>query len=74
MTLTSPGGAQVVLHDETGGDAENLIRTYSSENFPPLRALNGAVGHGDRTLRVADLVGQDVGTLVRWSLELMYAR
>ncbi len=73
VVLTSPGGREVVLHNETGEGEDNLIRSYSSEGFTRLRDLSGEAGQGEWKLHVADLVGQDTGTLVRWSMELTYA-
>ena len=73
VALTSPNGSEVVLHDKSGGGEDNLVRSYTSEDFAPLRALTGEPDNGQWRLQVADLVGQDTGTLVRWSLELTYA-
>ena len=71
--MTSPAGTDVVLHNESGGSTQNLIASYSSEDLTSLDNLNGESGGGEWKLSVADLVGQDTGTLVRWSVELTYS-
>ncbi len=72
VALTSPTGTEVVLHGRTEGRTLNLIRTYESEEFTDLQTLHGEGGAGTWKLDVADLEGQDTGTLVRWSVELTY--
>ena len=62
VTLTSPLGQTVTLHDRTGGSADNLVASYSLEQFDLTEAF------GDWTLNVSDNVGADVGTLNNWSM------
>ncbi len=69
-SLTTPGGSTVVLHNRTGASADNLVKSYTSEDTPALAALVGEQAQGDWTLKVADLAGLDLGTLRRWSLEI----
>ena len=72
LELISPAGRSVVLHAQLGGSQDNLIVTYDSAT--PLSPLSGIVGQslqGNWTLRVADLAPVDVGTLDKWSLELV---
>jgi subtilisin-like proprotein convertase family protein len=59
-----------VLHDRAGEDADDLVRTYASEDVPGLAALVGKEARGDWTLRVADLAADDTGTLKKWRLDL----
>jgi M6 family metalloprotease-like protein len=71
VELFSPSGRRALLHAQTGGDADNLSLTLDSS--APASALLPLVGQpvqGNWILRVADLVGQDVGKLKKWSLEL----
>lgn len=75
VTLTSPGGESVVLHNRTGSSADNIYGWYPTELAPAgnLNALIGGVANGDWTLNVSDNAGADTGTLNEWCLNLMYA-
>lgn len=70
VSLTTPGGKTVVLHDRNGGSQKNLVAAYRSEDALALADLLGDPAQGNWTLRVADVAGQDVGRLRGWSLEL----
>jgi extracellular elastinolytic metalloproteinase len=70
VELVAPSGHQVLLHDQSGGSEDNLIRSYDSVSSPALAALIGEPTQGNWTLRVHDLAAQDVGKLNRWSLDL----
>jgi extracellular elastinolytic metalloproteinase len=70
VSLARPGGTPVVLHDRTGGSADNLVRSYASEDTPALIAFTGEPAQGDWILKVADLAGKDVGTLLTWRLAI----
>ena len=69
VSLTTPSGKTVVLHDRKGGSQKNLVVSYRSEDILALADLLGDQAQGNWTLRVADVAGQDVGRLRRWSLE-----
>jgi subtilisin-like proprotein convertase family protein len=71
VELFSPSGRRAILHAQTGGGADNLTLALDS-NTPssPLLPLVGQPVQGNWVLRVTDLVGQDVGRLKKWSLEL----
>jgi len=56
------------LHNYTGGAADNLVRTYSVQDTPALRPLQGRSIRGTWQLRVKDNVGFDVGRLEDWRL------
>jgi subtilisin-like proprotein convertase family protein len=71
VTLTSPGGTSVTLHDHAGDDADNLITTYTTTTTPKLADLRGSPLQGPWTLRVADDVRLDVGKLNRWAVRIM---
>lgn len=62
VSLTSPQGTTVTLHERSGGNQDDLVQSYSVENF------NTEVATGDWTLTVTDTVGADTGTLNSWSL------
>lgn len=70
VTLRSPAGTAVRLHDRLGGNRDNLRATYDSADLTTLQALGGEPCQGDWRLWVQDLAARDVGKLNRWSLEL----
>jgi extracellular elastinolytic metalloproteinase len=70
VELVAPSGQQVLLHDQSGGSADNLIRTFDSVSSPALATLIGQQTQGDWILRVRDLAAQDIGKLNKWSLDL----
>ena len=57
----APDGSIYVLHNRTGGSADNIIQTFSVNLST--EALNGTWN-----LRVNDNAGGDIGTLNRWSI------
>jgi M6 family metalloprotease-like protein len=71
VEIFAPNGRRAIVHAQTGGGADNLTLNLDS-NSPssPLLPLVGQPVQGDWVLRVTDLVGQDVGKLKKWSLEL----
>jgi len=71
VTLTSPGGTPVRLHNRAGGSADNLVETWRSQDLPDLRDLRGQDTGGSWQLRVADLVSRDIGKLNRWKIEVV---
>jgi M6 family metalloprotease-like protein len=74
IELVSPAGRGVVLHSQLGGNQDNLVVTYdSAAPLSPLSALSGQPMQGNWTLRVADLARIDLGTLNKWSLEIVPA-
>ncbi len=68
--LVSPGGADVLLHGQTGSTADNLFETYTSLDHAGLAALAGERAQGEWTLTVGDYAVGDIGTLEAWSLEI----
>jgi len=70
VTLVSPQGTSVPLHQRTGGDADNIIKAYTSANTPQLQTLRGQPIQGPWRLRIADLEAADVGKLNNWSLKI----
>jgi subtilisin-like proprotein convertase family protein len=70
VTLVSPSGTNVVLHQRAGGSADNLIKTFSAANTPGLQTLRGQQIQGTWKLKVADLDAIDVGKLNRWALKI----
>lgn len=70
VSLVSPSGANVVLHQRTGGSADNLIATYTAATTSALQTLRGQALQGAWKLKVADLEAVDVGKLNRWGLKI----
>ena len=70
VRLTAPDGTEVVLHNRSGGNSDNIIRTYSPENTFALQALRGKAIDGDWTLHVRDHENADIGKLNRWALKV----
>jgi subtilisin-like proprotein convertase family protein len=72
VTLVSPAGTSVALHQRSGGSSDNLIKTYTPATAPGLQALNGQAIQGAWKLQVADLESQDIGKLNRWALKIVH--
>ena len=70
VTLTSPSGTEVVLHNRTGGTTDDLMESYDPANTPVLNAFAGEPAAGEWTLHVQDLAAIDRGRLKAWSLDL----
>jgi subtilisin-like proprotein convertase family protein len=68
VSVRSPSGTEAVLHDGTGGSADNVVRTFTSANAPPLAALAGQPAGGTWQLNVVDRAAQDVGKLNAWKV------
>lgn len=73
VSLTGPGGQTAVLHDRSGGEANDLVRSYTTGDTPALAAFTGREAQGNWTLRVSDHERVDVGQLRRWKLTLELA-
>lgn len=61
VTLFSPEGGQVVLHDNTGGSSNNIQNNYQVD-------FTGFESQGNWQLKAVDSARRDVGTINRWSL------
>ncbi len=68
VSLRSPAGTEVVLHDRAGGSADNIAATYTPATISELAALSGEPAAGEWRLHVSDRAGRDLGTLNRWRL------
>jgi subtilisin-like proprotein convertase family protein/subtilisin family serine protease len=71
VTLVSPGGTSVPLHQRTGQSADNIIQTYTPATTPPLQTLRNQPLQGAWRLKVADVAAADVGKLNRWALKIV---
>ena len=70
VSLIAPNGTRIALHERDGGDADNLIKTYSAVTTSGLASLRGQPVQGAWRLRVADLEARDIGKLNRWALKI----
>ena len=70
VTLASPSGTQVVLHNRTGGSANDLQTEFNHLSVPGLRALVGQPVNGTWRLHVQDMAPEDRGRLKSWSLDI----
>jgi subtilisin-like proprotein convertase family protein len=68
VDLITPDGTGVVLHNDTGGSANDLVRTYSVQDIPALRPLLNRSIRGTWQLRVRDTFRLDVGRLNGWRI------
>ncbi len=72
VRLTRPGGTSVLLHNLTGGAADDLATVYPDLTAPAqsLNAFVGKAAGGTWELRVRDLAATGTGTLNSWELDL----
>lgn len=71
IELIAPRAGSFLLHDQTGGSKDNLIRTYSITNMVALAALEQKAVKGNWKLRVVDNADRDVGKLNVWRLRFL---
>jgi subtilisin-like proprotein convertase family protein len=74
VSLTSPTGTEVVLHNRSGGSTDNIVGTYPT-TLQPAEDLGLFIGEemiGDWMLTVSDLAGGDQGTLNQWCVTIIY--
>lgn len=72
MTLTSPSGTDVLLHDGGRGDLFKLIMTRTLDSTPGLSAFLGSPSAGDWTLSIWDYALGAGITILDWYLHLTY--
>lgn len=65
ISLISPEGTSVVIHNEEGGSRNKIKRTYSGDLFAE---IHGEEIHGDWTLEISDTSPRDAGWLNLWGL------
>lgn len=70
LTLISPSGTPVILHNRSGGGADNIHKVYDTSLVPQLQNLVGEQAEGTWTLHVQDLASIDTGELQGWALEI----
>lgn len=70
VTLTSPGGSGIVLHDRSGGREGQHHQDLYARYHTGACLVARAAGAGTWRLRVTDLEGKDTGKLNRWALQI----
>lgn len=70
VELRAPDHTSIILHNHTGGSADNIIKSYSLLNTGALQALRNIPVEGDWVLKVSDQAGADQGKLNRWALKI----
>lgn len=72
LTLTSPVGTVVTLHNRTGGATDNILGWYDTDRQPAgsLDTFHGEDPEGDWLLTVSDHGAGDTGRLNLWRLEI----
>ncbi len=63
VTLVAPDGSTYVLHNRTGGSADNINQTYTVN-------LSSEPKNGTWTLRVQDAASADTGLINSWTINL----
>lgn len=71
VTLISPAGESIVLHDRNPVSGKNIVTTYNLGSIPGLRACIGDQIQGDWILNVSDLAKDDTGSLSQWGLKFL---
>ncbi|ASJ96370.1 S8 family serine peptidase [Shewanella marisflavi] len=61
VELHSPSGQVAVLHDNSGGSADNIIKSYTVD-------MSGVESAGTWTLKAVDSARRDTGTIDAWEL------
>ena len=69
VALCAPSGKEVVVHDHTGGNKNNIKATYDMDVLGTLVGENTA---GAWTLKFRDASGQQRGTLNNWKLGIKF--
>lgn len=71
VALIGPDNTTVLLHNRTGGSADNIQTVYADLTAPnqSLTAFNGKAINGAWKLRVRDLASADTGTLTSWEID-----
>jgi subtilisin-like proprotein convertase family protein len=73
ISLLSSAGTEVILRERTGGPTDNVVETYTAATTAALENLTGEAVQGTWSLRIADLVGLDVGKLNTWRVVINLA-
>ena len=70
VSLRSPAGTEVTVHNRSGRHQDNIKMTYTVSNTPALSNFASEPMNGNWTLHVSDHAGADLGKLNAWSIVL----
>jgi subtilisin-like proprotein convertase family protein/Zn-dependent metalloprotease len=72
LSHASTDTVQVVLHDRTGGQLDNIVTNYDRQSPPkePLAVFNGRSVQGTWALQAIDSQSGNTGTIRSWRLEV----
>jgi M6 family metalloprotease-like protein len=70
LTLVSPNGTEVVIHNRQGGSSDDIRREFDSASVPELADLVGESVAGDWRLKLSDRAFRDIGKLNSWGLTI----
>jgi len=70
ISLISPSGKAIKLHNRNGGSNNNIIKEFTISNLPQLQHFIGEKSIGEWKIKVQDLAQYDMGKLKEWSIEL----
>jgi len=71
VSLISPSGTSVLLHNRAGGSANDIHKNYNANDVPALHNLAGESVKGEWRLLVQDLARYDRGRLKGWSVDII---
>lgn len=69
VSIVSPAGTEILLHDRTGGSQNHLKTQYSGTQ---LAGLNGEKTAGTWTLKIKNLHSSNNGVLKNWKIKFHY--
>lgn len=70
VSLISPSGTRVLLHNRLGGSANDLHNEFNLRSVPALQSFVDEPVKGEWQLHVQDLAAADRGRLTSWSLDI----
>ena len=72
VSIVSPSGSPVILHDHSGGSGDNVMGWFDTNlgTFEMLSRFEGEHSSGTWTLRILDSVPANTGTLNSWQLQV----
>jgi subtilisin-like proprotein convertase family protein len=74
VRLFAPDNTSVLLHNRTGGSADNIVTSYPTltESANSLNVLIGKNVLGNWTLLVHDMASSDIGYFNNWTISLYF--
>ncbi len=71
ITLFTPAGKKIVLHDRLFRKDKSLVRTYNSGSVSALKDCIGERVFGKWTLKVEDLAKENIGYFHSWGIKFL---